>query len=85
MSTHEHKGWYVPRGLPHFDAPGVVQAITFRLVDSLPHGKAKAATPTAGALPRRSMPVAARVFCVSRRSPASSKARCSTARGGNTS
>jgi putative DNA methylase len=33
----EHKGWYVPRGLPHLDAPGIVQAITFRLADALPH------------------------------------------------
>ena len=31
-----HKGWYVPRVLPHLDAPGVVQAITFRLADALP-------------------------------------------------
>lgn len=30
------KGWYVPRSLPHFDSPGVVQAITFRLDDALP-------------------------------------------------
>jgi len=37
MSTYEHKGWYVPRGLPHLDAPGIVQAITFRLADSLPY------------------------------------------------
>ena len=31
-----HKGWYVPRKLPHFDAPEVEQAITFRLADALP-------------------------------------------------
>jgi hypothetical protein len=27
-----HRGWYVPRALPHFDSPEVVQAITFRLL-----------------------------------------------------
>ncbi len=32
----EHKGWYWPRHLPHRDEPGLVQAITFRLHDSLP-------------------------------------------------
>ncbi len=32
----EHKGWYVPRALPHFDSPDVAQAITFRLADALP-------------------------------------------------
>ncbi len=31
----EHKGWY-RRRLPHRDEPGLIQAITFRLVDSLP-------------------------------------------------
>ena len=31
-----HRGWYVPRALPHFDSPEVVQAITFRLADALP-------------------------------------------------
>ena len=31
-----HKGWY-PRGyLPHLDQPRLVQAVTFRLDDSLP-------------------------------------------------
>jgi putative transposase len=38
----EHKGWYFPRGLPHLDAPGIVQAITFRLADSLPREIVKA-------------------------------------------
>ena len=32
----EHKGWYVPGALPHFDSADVVQAITFRLADALP-------------------------------------------------
>jgi REP element-mobilizing transposase RayT len=32
----EHKGWYVPRALPHFDSAEVAQAITFRLADALP-------------------------------------------------
>lgn len=30
------KGWYDRNYLPHFDAPGWGQAITFRLADSLP-------------------------------------------------
>ncbi|NBC31120.1 MAG: transposase [Alphaproteobacteria bacterium] len=31
-----HRGWYQPRDLPHFDSPERVQAVTFRLADSLP-------------------------------------------------
>lgn len=31
-----HLGWYSRRYLPHCDAPGILQAITFRLADSLP-------------------------------------------------
>jgi REP element-mobilizing transposase RayT len=31
-----HKGWYSRGYLPHFDSPGLLQGITFRLVDSLP-------------------------------------------------
>ena len=31
-----HKGWYSRGYLPHFDQPGLVQAITFRLGDSIP-------------------------------------------------
>ena len=34
----EHRGWYTPRKLPHFDAAGLTQAVTFRLADSLPAG-----------------------------------------------
>lgn len=30
------KGWYSRGYLPHFDAPGLVQGLTFRLWDSLP-------------------------------------------------
>jgi len=30
------RGWYSRGYLPHFDVPGVVQSITFRLVDALP-------------------------------------------------
>jgi len=36
MSERLPKGWYYRHGLPHFDAPGFLQAITFRLADSLP-------------------------------------------------
>ncbi|HLP00279.1 MAG TPA: transposase [Fimbriimonas sp.] len=32
----EHKGWYRGKYLPHFDAGGLTQDITFRLADSLP-------------------------------------------------
>jgi putative transposase len=32
-----HKGWFERGYLPHFDGGAVVQAITFRLADSLPH------------------------------------------------
>ncbi|MFZ2448967.1 MAG: transposase [Methylovulum miyakonense] len=31
-----YKGWYSRGYLPHFDAPGTLQFITFRLADSLP-------------------------------------------------
>lgn len=34
--TTEPKGWYSRHYLPHFDQPGLVQAITFRLADSVP-------------------------------------------------
>ncbi len=34
--TATPKGWYSRHYLPHFDQPGLVQAITFRLADSLP-------------------------------------------------
>ena len=30
------KGWYTRNRLPHCDAPGLIQAITFRLADALP-------------------------------------------------
>jgi putative DNA methylase len=32
------KGWYSRGYLPHFDAPGVWQFITYRLADSVPYG-----------------------------------------------
>jgi putative transposase len=32
----EHRGWYSRGYLPHYDEPGLIQAITFRLHDSLP-------------------------------------------------
>jgi len=37
MSTNtEHKGWHSRGYLPHFDQPGFLQGITFRLCDSMP-------------------------------------------------
>jgi hypothetical protein len=35
-SLQTHKGWYSRGYLPHFDHPGVIQGITFRLWDALP-------------------------------------------------
>ncbi len=32
----EHKNWHSRGYLPHFDAPGIIQGITYRLWDSLP-------------------------------------------------
>jgi len=34
--THIHRGWYSRGYLPHCDHPGLLQAITYRLADSLP-------------------------------------------------
>lgn len=33
---HEHRDWYSRGYLPHFDRPGLIQFVTFRLADSLP-------------------------------------------------
>jgi len=30
------KGWYASKHLPHFDAPGTQQFITYRLADAMP-------------------------------------------------
>lgn len=35
-NSASHKGWYSRDYLPHFDRPGLVQSITFRLADSIP-------------------------------------------------
>lgn len=32
-------GWYSRGYLPHFNSPGVIQSVTFRLADSLPHSR----------------------------------------------
>src|SRR5262249_23719653 len=37
-----HRGWHIPRRLPHFDGAETCQSITFRLADSLPHAVAVA-------------------------------------------
>lgn len=34
--SEAHKGWYSRNYLPHFDAPGLQQSITFRLFDAVP-------------------------------------------------
>ena len=36
---NQHLGWYQARKLPHYDAPHVLQFITFRLGDALPVSK----------------------------------------------
>jgi putative DNA methylase len=36
MTSQEHKQWYSRGYLPHFDHPGLQQAITYHLADSLP-------------------------------------------------
>ncbi|MDY6877083.1 MAG: transposase [Chloroflexota bacterium] len=36
LQTGTHKGWYSRGYLPHFDHPGLIQGITFRLWDALP-------------------------------------------------
>jgi putative transposase len=33
-----HRGWHSRGYLPHFDAAGVMQMLTYRLEDALPHG-----------------------------------------------
>src|SRR5690554_2139794 len=35
-APNQHLGWYQARKLPHYDAPHVLQFITFRLADALP-------------------------------------------------
>lgn len=35
--SQQHRGWYSRGYLPHFDVPRVIQHITYRLADSLPH------------------------------------------------
>lgn len=34
--TDQHRGWYTRGYLPHFDAAGTVQSVTYRLADALP-------------------------------------------------
>jgi len=38
----KHKGWHSRGYLPHLDAPGLIQAVTFRLADALPASVLKA-------------------------------------------
>jgi hypothetical protein len=54
----EHKGWYVPRALPHFDSPEVTQAITFRLADALPRDVVAARKDETAAAHRRRLSAA---------------------------
>jgi REP element-mobilizing transposase RayT len=36
QASRLHKGWYSRGYLPHFDSPGLVQMVTFRLHDAMP-------------------------------------------------
>ena len=36
QNMKDHLGWYSRDYLPHFDRPGLIQGITFRLADSMP-------------------------------------------------
>jgi putative transposase len=36
LEPKHHKGWHSRGYLPHFDIPGEIQALTFRLADSVP-------------------------------------------------
>nr|VFJ48585.1 MAG: putative DNA methylase [Candidatus Kentron sp. FM]VFJ48962.1 MAG: putative DNA methylase [Candidatus Kentron sp. FM]VFK13885.1 MAG: putative DNA methylase [Candidatus Kentron sp. FM] len=36
IAPPKHKGWYSRSYLPHFDAPGLYQSLTFRLHDAIP-------------------------------------------------
>jgi REP element-mobilizing transposase RayT len=38
-SAPHHKGWYSRGYLPHLDTSGIIQAITFRLADSMPSSR----------------------------------------------
>lgn len=87
LSTRKpHKGWHVPRKLPHLDTPGVMQAIGFRLADSLP--REVITTQAAESNVAKRCKIAAILdadmvpaSCVSRRSPPSSSLRSCTAMG----
>ncbi len=47
------RGWYYSGSAPHWDAPGAIQFITFRLADSLPQSVLHDLNKQAKALPRR--------------------------------
>ncbi len=51
------RGWHSRGYLPHFDKPGVLQSITFRLADSLPQGKLEALERELSLLPAGSVEV----------------------------
>jgi len=38
QSPDPHLGWHSRGYLPHWDHPGMIQSLNFRLVDSLPRG-----------------------------------------------
>ncbi|WP_232210496.1 hypothetical protein [Nitrococcus mobilis] len=47
------KGWHSRGYLPHLDAPGTLQAITFRLADSLPQEKLRELVQEVESLPEK--------------------------------
>jgi putative DNA methylase len=51
--SRDHRGWYRPRSLPHFDTPERPQFVTFRAADSLPAAVAQARSGEGPAVYRR--------------------------------
>ena len=75
--AREHRGWHVPRGLPHFDTPETPQFVTFRTADSLPKAVAFA---RARAKVTRRIDAASRPRSIRARAPVRSFARKSRKR-----
>jgi len=52
--SQDHKGWYVPRALPHFDSPHAMQAITYvlRAMEQRRQGGRPGGRPSNSAHPR---------------------------------
>jgi REP element-mobilizing transposase RayT len=53
IAGRDHRGWYRPRSLAHFDTPERPQLVTFRAADSLPAAVAQARSGEGPAVYRR--------------------------------